>query len=100
MDFNKKYEVDYVLPELEKLNRFFKDSIEDERPNVVHGSFGQASTFFGNVIQYCRFDIPASAMKLIYEFNKEHIECTIERLNKLKCEKDFKENLKNNRGVV
>lgn len=100
MDFNNKYDVDYVLPELEKLNRFFKDSIKDERPNIVHGSFGQTSTFFGNVIQYCHFDIPASAMKLIYEFNKEHIEGTIERLNKLKCEKDFKENLKNNRGVV
>jgi len=100
MDFNNKYDVDYVLPELEKLNRFFKDSIEDERPNVVHGSFGETSTFFGNAIKYCNFDIPASAMKLIYEFNKEYIESTIERLNKLKCEKDLKENLKNNRGVV
>ena len=84
MEFNNKYDVDYVLPELEKLNRFFKDSIKDERPNAVHGSFGQTSTFFGNVIQYCHFDIPASAMKLIYEFNKEHIENRIEHLNSLK----------------
>ena len=84
MGFNEKYEVDCVLPELEKLNRFFKDSIEDERPNAVHGSFGQTSTFFGNVIQYCHFDIPASAMKLIYEFNKEHIENRIKDLNNLK----------------
>lgn len=84
MDFNNKYDVDYVLPELEKLNRFFKDSIKDERPNAVHGSFGQTSTFFGNAIQYCHFDIPASAMKLIYEFNKEHIEDRIEHLNILK----------------
>ena len=84
MSWQEKYEIDCVLPELEKLNRFFKDSIEDERTNVVHGSFGQTSTFFGNVIQYCHFDIPASAMKLIYDHNKESIEYKIEELKKKK----------------
>lgn len=91
------YNIDAVLPELRKLKGFFEDSIKDERPNSEHGSFGQTSVFFGNVIQHCNFGIPASAMKLIYEFNKERIDNTIERLSALEKELDEKAN---NGGVV
>lgn len=84
MNSQEKYEIDCVLPELEKLNDFFKYSITEKLPNATHGSFGQTSTFFGNVIQYCRFNIPASAMKLIYDHNKESIEYKIEKLRELK----------------
>lgn len=78
------YNLDCVLPELEKLKGFFEDSLKSDNPNSVHGSFGSISVFFGNVIQHCNFDIPASAMKLIYEFNKENIDAHIKRLKELK----------------
>lgn len=78
------YNIDCVLPELEKLKGFFEDSLKYDNPNSVHGSFGSDSVFFGNVIQHCNFEIPASAMKLIYEFNKERIDAHIKRLKELK----------------
>ena len=78
------YNLDCVLPELEKLKGFFEDSLKYNNPNSVHGSFGSTSVFFGNVIQHCSFEIPASAMKLIYEFNKERIDAQIQRLKDLK----------------
>ena len=84
MSWNEIYNVEYVLPELKKLKGFFEDSLKYDNPNSVHGSFGTISVFFGNVIQHCRFEIPASAMKLIYEFNKERIDAQIQRLTELK----------------
>ena len=78
------YNLDCVLPELEKLKGFFEDSLKYDNPNSVHGSFGSTSVFFGNVIQHCNFEIPASAMKLIYEFNKERIDAQIKQLKELK----------------
>lgn len=84
MSWQETYNVEYVLPELEKMKRFFENSIKDNRPDSVHGCYGHLSTFFGNVIQHCEFDIPASAMKLIYEYNKENIEKQITNLTELK----------------
>lgn len=84
-----RYEVESVLPELKKLKGFFEDASKhsETRPNMVAGHFGAGySVFFGNAIQYCDFEIPASAMKLIYEHNKKGIEASIERLEKLKTE--------------
>ena len=78
------YNLDCVLPELVKLKGFFEDSIKYNDPNSVHGYFGSDSVFFGNRIEHCSFQIPASAMKLIYEFNKESIEKRIAYLTELK----------------
>lgn len=61
--------------ELEKLKRFFEDvEKQSDKTNEIAGGFGAGhSVFFGNVIQYNYFDIPYSAMRLIYEANKEKI---------------------------
>lgn len=77
------YNLDCVLPELEKLKGFFEDSLKYDNPNSVHGCFGSHSVFLGNEIQHCCFQIPASAMKLIYEFNKDNIDKRIAELTEL-----------------
>lgn len=61
--------------ELKKLKSFFEEvEKQSDKENEVAGSFGQYySSFFGNVIQYNSFDIPYSAMRLIYKANKEKI---------------------------
>ena len=61
--------------ELKKLKSFFEEvEKQSDKENAVAGSFGQYySVFFGNVIQYNSFDIPYSAMRLIYKANKEKI---------------------------
>lgn len=62
--------------ELEKLKRFFEDvEKQSDKTNEIAGGFGAGhSVFFGNVIQYNYFDIPYSAMRLIYEANKKRID--------------------------
>ncbi len=84
----KEYEVNGVLPELKKLKGFFLDAVKrgETRPDMVAGYFGPTGIFFGNVIQHCSFNIPASAMKLIYEANRENIDNKIKRLEDLKVE--------------
>ena len=61
--------------ELKKLKRFFEEvEKQSDKNNAIAGGFGVGySVFFGNAIQYNYFDIPFSAMRLIYEANKEKI---------------------------
>lgn len=63
------------IEELKKLKGFFEScEKESHRDKAIAGSFGCGySVFFGNAIQYNSFDIPYSAMRLIYEANKERI---------------------------
>lgn len=71
MDYNK-----YKIEELKKLKNFFEScEKESHKDKAIAGHFGCGySVFFGNAIQYNSFDIPYSAMRLIYEVNKEKIE--------------------------
>lgn len=71
MDYNK-----YKIKELRKLKEFFEScEKESHKDKAIAGHFGCGySVFFGNAIQYNSFDIPYSAMRLIYEVNKEKIE--------------------------
>ena len=74
------------LEELKKLKRFFESIIVDGNKrshNQDVGMFGYLPTFFGNVILWNSFDIPAEAMRIIYEHNKDHINREIERLEKI-----------------
>lgn len=61
--------------ELKKLKSFFEEvEKQSDKENEVAGRFGEGyPVFFGNVIQYNSFDIPYSAMRLIYNANKEKI---------------------------
>lgn len=60
---------------MKKLKSFFEDvEKQSDKENEVAGRFGEGySVFFGNAIQYNSFDIPYSAMRLIYNANKEKI---------------------------
>lgn len=71
MDYNK-----YKIKELRKLKEFFEScEKESHKDKAIAGHFGCGySVFFGNAIQYNSFDIPYSAMRLIYEVNKDKIE--------------------------
>lgn len=71
MDYNK-----YKIEELRKLKEFFEScEKESHKDKAIAGHFGCGySVFFGNAIQYNSFDIPYSAMRLIYEVNKDKIE--------------------------
>lgn len=71
MDYNE-----CKIAELRKLKRFFETCERDSHlDKSVAGHFGCGySVFFGNAIQYNSFEIPYSAMRLIYEANKERIE--------------------------
>ena len=63
----------YEIEELKKLKKFFEECISSDKENSIAGSFGVCPTFFGNVIQHNSFDIPFSAMKLIYKANEKRI---------------------------
>ena len=63
----------YKIEELKTLKNFFEDCIDSDKENSIAGHFGSCSTFFGNVIQHNSFDIPFSAMKLIYKANEKRI---------------------------
>lgn len=67
------------LEELRKLKSFFEScEKESHKDKAIAGSFGCGySVFFGNAIQYNSFDIPYSAMRLIYEANKERIDSAL-----------------------
>lgn len=65
------------IKELRMLDSFFKDCYESDRTTAIAGRFGSHSVFFGNLIQHNSFDIPYSAMKLIYEANKNWINTTL-----------------------
>ena len=67
------HNIDCTLPELKKLRGFFESAMKETRDDEVVGHFGSNSTFYGNAISWCNFEIPASAMKLIYEHNREKI---------------------------
>lgn len=67
------YNLERTLPELKKLRGFFESAMKETRDDAVLGHFGPISIFYGNVISCCDFEIPASAMKLIYEHNREKI---------------------------
>lgn len=71
MDYNQ-----CKIEELKKLKNFFEScEKESHKDKAIAGHFGCGySVFFGNAIQYNSFDIPYSAMRLIYEVNKEKIE--------------------------
>lgn len=76
---------DYKIRELKMLKRFFEDCIIDsDRENAIAGSFGNCSTFFGNVIQHNSFNIPFSAMKLIYRANEKRINDILNKYEKNK----------------
>lgn len=64
------------IEELRKLKRFFEScERESHKDKATAGRFGCGySVFFGNAIQYNSFVIPYSAMRLIYEVNKERID--------------------------
>lgn len=66
--------------ELKKLKHFFEECVEEShKEREIAGSFGCGySVFFGNAIQYNSFEIPYSAMRLIYEANKERINNALE----------------------
>ena len=68
------------IEELKKLKGFFEECVkESHKEKSIAGSFGCGySEFFGNAIQYNSFEIPYSAMCLIYEANKERINSTLE----------------------
>ena len=72
----EKFIKDLVIPELRTLKDFFEDAVKiaETRPNCTCGYFGVCPTFFGNAIQCNSFEIPASAMKIIYEANKDRID--------------------------
>lgn len=71
MDYNER-----AIAELRKLKGFFETcERESHKDKTTAGHFGCGySVFFGNAIQYNSFEIPYSAMRLIYEVNKERIE--------------------------
>jgi hypothetical protein len=71
MNYNK-----CKIEELRKLKEFFEScEKESHKDKAIAGHFGCGySVFFGNAIQYNSFDIPYSAMRLIYEVNKDRIE--------------------------
>lgn len=71
MDYNQ-----CKIEELKKLKNFFEScEKESHKDKAIAGHFGCGySVFFGNAIQYNSFDIPYSAIRLIYEVNKERIE--------------------------
>lgn len=71
MDYNQ-----CKIEELKKLKNFFEScEKESHKDKAIAGHFGCGySVFFGNAIQYNSFDIPYSAMRLIYEVNKDKIE--------------------------
>ncbi len=72
------------LRELRTLKSFFEQCEKSPRTTDIAGSFGAGySIFFGNAIQYNNFDIPYSAMRLIYEANKKKIDDAIEWLSKV-----------------
>ena len=84
-------EIDYKLhraEELRKLKDFFEYCVNRENPDSVAGNFGRSGVFFGNVIQYCSFEIPAKAMEEIYRHNKEKIESDLYYYGRLKEWKD------------
>lgn len=64
---------DYKIKELKMLKNFFEECINSDKENSIAGRFGSCPTFFGNVIQHNSFDIPYSAMKLIYRANEKRI---------------------------
>lgn len=69
---------DRRIEELRVLDSFFKNCCESDRTIDIAGHFGAGySVFFGNAIQYNSFNIPYSAMKLIYEANKDWINTTL-----------------------
>lgn len=71
MDYNE-----CKIEELKKLKKFFEKCVEEShKDKSIAGHFGCGySVFFGNAIQYNSFEIPYSAMRLIYEVNKERID--------------------------
>ena len=72
-----------TLEELKKLKHFFEMVVSEERDdNQEVGTFGAMPVFFGNLIQYNCFAISGSAMKIIYEYNKDNIDKRIEYLEK------------------
>ena len=77
MDYN-----DYKIKELKMLKNFFEECIDSDRENSIAGHFGSCSTFFGNVIQHNSFDIPFSAMKLIYRANEKRITSILNKYEK------------------
>ena len=62
------------INELRKLKEMFEQCEQSGRDMDTAGSFGVFSTFFGNMIEWNHFDIPYSAMRLIYRANKEKID--------------------------
>lgn len=85
-------EIEYRLhkaEELRKLKDFFEDCINREKSDSVAGSFGRHGIFFGNLVEYCSFDIPASAMQEIYRHNKGNIERELYYYGRLKEWKDI-----------
>lgn len=69
-----------AIEELKKLKDFFESCEKaSHKEKEIAGHFGCGySVFFGNAIQYNSFDIPYSAMRLIYEVNKERINNALE----------------------
>ena len=65
-----------TINELQKLKSFFEDCVkESDQDEKIVGRFGAGySVFFGNAIQYNSFEIPISAMRLIYKANKKRID--------------------------
>ena len=73
---------DYKIKELKMLKNFFEACIDSDKENAKAGSFGSCPTFFGNVIQHNSFDIPFSAMKLIYRANEKRITAILNKYEK------------------
>lgn len=71
------------IEELRMLKGFFEDCEQSERDMETAGHFGVGySVFFGNAIQHNSFDIPYSAMRLIYRANKKQIDYLLSQYDK------------------
>jgi len=84
MTSQERYEVRYQLDELIKVKMLLESAVGCNDEAIV-GQYGGHSVLLGNLIEHnVSLDIPASAMKIIYNANIESIDKTIEHLNRLK----------------
>ena len=74
--------MDYKIKELKKLKNFFEECMDSCNENATAGRFGCFPTFFGNLIEHNSFDIPFSAMKLIYKANEKRITAILNKYEK------------------
>lgn len=82
----KYYYSSQKTEELKTLKAFFERVMNenDRKDDSVDGTFGAYSAFFGNLIMWNSFNIPHSAMKLIYLHNKKYIDDALKEIEEEK----------------